>query len=129
MYYHTLFYLLVALAASVLAVDDIDDYDYGSGSSHYVEPALKELVTGTARCLPPEVTAQMSAWLLRMNVLTQHRMLHAVAVQRLIREMEAGQSLCAALPLALRRMYSKHKLSLAQRAALETARGRSAHRR
>jgi hypothetical protein len=101
--------------------DDIDAYDYGSGSSHYVAPALKELVTEVPRCLPPEVVAQMSGWLQRMNALTQYRLLYAVGVQRLIREMEAGQSLCAALPLALHRMYGKQRLSLRQRQALDEA--------
>jgi len=99
--------------------DDIDNYDFGGRSSHYVAPAVKELVMETPRCLPPEAIAQMSSWLQRMNEMTQYRMLYAVGVQRLIRVMEAGQSLCSAMREALPRMYRKHTLSLAQRASLD----------
>jgi hypothetical protein len=92
-----------------------NDYDYGTRSSHYTAPATQAMILSGDACLPVTVVTQMAEWLDRVQIMEQQRMLHAIGLQRLIREMEAGQSLCAALPLALDRMYGKHELSLKQR--------------
>lgn len=106
--------LLLLLTTAVLG----NQYDYGPRSTHYTAAATQAMIVKAAQCLPQPVTSQIEHWLQNMRVMEQQRMLHTIALERILREMEAGQSLCQAIPVALRRVYSKHELSQKQLLAM-----------
>jgi hypothetical protein len=107
--------LLLVLFSSVALCVEYEPIDYGGMGSHYVRPALREMAVEGARCLPKGVDQQVRHWLRYCRSLELYRLLMSVALQRLIRELDSGLSLCSALPQSLDRMYSKMELLMRQR--------------
>jgi hypothetical protein len=91
--------------------------EYDGWTSFYEEEPMREMQRAR-QCLPPFVSQIMDSALYQMNAVEHHRYLTTCTLLKLRMELSAGMPLCRALPVALKRMLSRHQNRIKQREAM-----------